>query len=83
MSIGFGPALDAEVSYRQQQARSDFRPRWRRGQRRGAQPAVDQHTAPDPVRSSLREPVLIPAQPTRQRGGGNIESVERIYSDVA
>lgn len=77
MSIGFGPALDAEVSYRQQQARSDFNRSWRRTRRVAAAPAP--HIDPAPVHTPRREQVLIPAQRTLRPAVRH----ERIHAHVA
>jgi hypothetical protein len=57
MTMAWGPAFDAEINYRHQQARNDFR---RRTARRTAQPAPVRHV---PGRSTAD---LIPSQPSRR-----------------
>ena len=62
MSINWGPAFDAEIGYRRQQARTDFR---RRSPRRKAQRTPAPRVPGQPV-ATQRNPVAVlrvPAQP--------------------
>jgi len=66
MSMPWGPAIDAELGYRQQRVRSDFR-RFdvRRGQSKRAARSTPRASHRVPVGRSEASAVILPARPVR------------------